>query len=182
MARVREAKVISNFEIAEGPSGTEIRAKCLRVGWASLMTLLAIPAAVIAFASFAFLMATSSLLSVVLLIIFGGLTALLLRLAGWRKTQTLIISPQGLISNDRLYRYEHINEIGTANPVDNKIWREGTASGAISDLQAKQGNYIYITYGTQRVRLFSGLAVAELDQILRKLIEILAQRNYWHLA
>jgi len=32
------------------------------------------------------------------------------------------------------------------------------------------------------VRLFSGLALAELDQILRKLIEILAQQNYWHLA
>jgi len=69
MARIMEAEVITNFAIAEGPSGTEIRAKSLRVGWASLMTLLAIPTAVIAFASFAFLMATSSLLSFVLLII-----------------------------------------------------------------------------------------------------------------
>jgi hypothetical protein len=182
MARIREAKVISNFEIMEGESGTEIRTKSLRVGWASLMMLLAVPTMVIAFVSFAFFISTFSFVAFVLLMIFGGITALLARASDRRKTEKLIISPNGLIANDQLYRYEHINEIGTGNPVDNKIWREGTASGAVSNLKARQANYLYITYGTQKVQLLSGLSQAELDQIYRKLIEILAQRNYWHLA
>jgi hypothetical protein len=40
----------------------------------------------------------------------------------------------------------------------------------------------YMICCTQRVRLFSGSALAELDQILRRLIELLVQRNDWHLS
>ncbi|MDK9696212.1 MAG: hypothetical protein OEL76_07465 [Siculibacillus sp.] len=167
-----------NYAIAERPGELELTVKTLsttRVGLAALMSGV--------FGAFGFLF-------VIIGVVTGTFWALLIgagllvgawythKLGNSKKTNKILIDKESITCSGKRYLLDHVTSIGydtIANQPTFVAPGRAAAIGAAAAMAAKQaaGYYIYITYGTDRVRIITGLSGDNVDEVYRKVTDFL---------